>query len=313
MGEKRLTCIIQLKMAHGWVSEMEKGTEIWNIGECSAYLGLCQLYSLSEVHEDISRRGMTHHKIIIGDCLQGMKLLDDESVDLVVADPPYGVGKADWDKLELEWLSTVHRCLKQNGSFYVFGSVWWYPLVHVKALDLGFTPQNIICWFYENAMARLTTNYQMQYDPIGYFTKTQPHTFNLDDVRVPYKSQERIKHKIVKDGKVWTPHPLGRKIGNVIDIPALAGSLYKGERTEHPTQKPERLIETFLKASSNEGDTILDPFAGSFTTSKVAKDLNRNSISIEINPDYWHNIGKKRLRYNQPSLDNSVSFEVIEL
>lgn len=231
-----------------------------------------------------------------------MRELLNESVDLIIADPNYGVSKYKNDVLDLEWLKEAYRILKVTGSIYIFGSVWWYPFVHVEAIKLGFIPRNVLVWFYENAMARQTKNYQMQYDPIGYFTKSDTYTFNLDEVREPYKSTERLKNPIKKAGKVWIPHPNGRKRGNVIDIPALCGANYKGERTSHPTQKPETLIKLLIIASSNKFDVVLDPFLGSGTTLAVCTQLNRHGIGYEINQEY-ELIIKKRLKVDIPSLE----------
>lgn len=231
---------------------------------------------------------MTHHKIIIGDCLQGMKLLDDESVDLVLTDPPYGqdtgnmalgqgamvmsgkrlaesVGyeKSDWDKepLSAEQFLEIHRTSRNQ---IIFGGNYFSDILPVS--------RGWMVWDKKKG--------------------NSDHYADCELIWSSFDTVSRIFHHR------WR------------------GCIRDSEKTRqrfHPTQKPEKLIEWLLRMFSREGDTILDPFAGSFTTSKVAKDLNRNSISIEINPDYWQNIGKKRLRYNQPSLDNSVSFEVIEL
>lgn len=222
----------------------------------------------------------------IGDANILFKEIADESIDLIVTDPDYGVGKYDGDVLELEWLKEARRVLKHTGSLYFFGSVWRIPVAQVEAMRLGFIPQNTCIWYYENAMARQSRNWQFQYDPIAYFTKSEDFTFNIDSVREPYKSQDRLKHPIKKDGKTWIPNPLGRKCGNVWDIPALCGANYADERTIHPTQKPKRLIEKIVRASSSEGDTVLDPFLGSGTTLVVCASLHRNAIGFEINPKY---------------------------
>jgi len=234
------------------------------------------------------------NKIICGDCLEVMKEMPDKCVDMILTDPPYGVNKDRWDNLNLEWIGEAHRICSTNGSFYVFGSVWFYPLIHIECLDVGFIPRNVICWYYENAMSRQTKNFQMEYDPIGFFVKRGDYNFNLDTLRIPYKSQERIKHKIIKNGKIWKPHPLGKKRGNVINIPALAGKRFSGERVNHPTQKPLKLVELLIRASSNESEIVFDPFLGSGTTAVACKNLNRNFIGIEINPNYCK-IAEERL------------------
>lgn len=221
------------------------------------------------------------------DCMEGMKKICDNSMDLIITDPPYGIKKASWDKLNLDWIDEAYRILKDSGSFYVFGSVWWYPIVHMKAISVGFVPKNILCWHYGNSTSRLNDNYQMCWEPIGFFIKGSKSQFNLDDIRVPYKSTERIRYKIIKNGKVWTPNPNGRKIGNVIKVPALAGKSFSKERTSHPTQKPINLIKVLIKASSKERDIVFDPFIGSGTTAVAANILNRHCVGFENNKKYF--------------------------
>ena len=228
-----------------------------------------------------------------GNCYDLFPQIGDESVDLILTDPPYGVDKAEWDKLDTQWIEECYRILKPKGSFYTFGSVWWYPFFHIKALEVGFIPRNILAWVYKNGISRFKSNYQIEFDPIGFFTKTDNYVFNLDEIRIPYQSTLRIKNKIIKDGKVWTPNPLGKMRGNVIEVPALAGARFKDERTEHPTQKPEALLEPIIKASSNEYDTVFDPFLGSGTTMAVAKKLNRSCFGSEIKPSYCEIIMKR--------------------
>jgi len=219
-------------------------------------------------------------------CYNVFPKIDDDSVDLILTDPPYGVNKAEWDKLDTKWIEECYRILKPTGSFYTFGSVWWYPFFHMKAIDVGFIPRNMLAWVYRNGISRFRSNYQIEFDPIGFFTKTDEYTFNLDEIRVPYQSILRLKNKIIKDGKVWEPNPLGKMRGNIIEVPVLAGARFKEERTEHPTQKPEALLEPIIKASSNVGDLVFDPFLGSGTTMTVSKKLNRECNGIEVNPEY---------------------------
>ena len=259
------------------------------------------------------------NKIICGDCLEVMKDIPDKSIDLVVTDPPYNVKKDIWDNIgDLSkfinwgkmWITECHRVLKQNGSFYMFGSVWYLPFLFVEAVKTGFRPRNQICWYYENAMTRFRNNFNMAFDPIAYFVKSNKFVFNYDEIREPYRvAEERRKIGVLKNGKRWYPNPNGRLMKNVIKINALVSQYMGKERilidgeTAHPTQKPEELIKVFIKASSNEENLILDPFGGSGTTAVACKKTNRNYILIEISPEYCK-IAEERLKKVPERLDN---------
>lgn len=237
---------------------------------------------------------MSHHKIIIGDCLEGMKLLDDESVDLVLTDPPFGISRksnfhtqkdrkgrtginfGEWDNPDtiIKALPDIERVLSEKGGFLCF-----YDQMKITNITTILNPRRCIYWKKTNPMPVQQNPFPISaVETILYSTKGKTGTFNGKGEHNWFECK--------------SPLPFERY---------------------HPTQKPEDLIEWLMGFFSNEGDVILDPFAGSFTTTKVATRLNRDSISIEINGEYWEDMGKKRLRFDQPTLDNSVSFEVIEL
>ncbi|MHA2032330.1 MAG: DNA-methyltransferase [Candidatus Hodarchaeales archaeon] len=239
------------------------------------------------------------NKLIHGDCLDVMKGIPDESINLIVTDPPYGVGKDKWDNkyLSKDILQELVRVLKSNGSLYLFGSIWWYPIQHVKLIELGMIPRNIIAWFYNNGMSRLKYNYVIQYDPIGFFTKSDEYTFNTDAIRVPYES-ERVKNPVYKKGRAWYPNPLGKKRTNVFRIPTLAGKNYQKEKVDHPTQKPVDVITPPILASSNENDIVLDPFIGSGTIAIACINTNRNFIGIEKEKKYVEIANERISKYS---------------
>ncbi|MCZ4088760.1 DNA-methyltransferase [Sinorhizobium psoraleae] len=107
-------------------------------------------------------------------------------------------------------------------------------------------------------------------------------------IREPYKSQERLKHKIIKNGKVWEPNPEGRMAGDIWSFPTLAGRRFRDEKVDHPTQKPLSISRRIVKHFSNPGDTVLVPFAGSGSECVAAVMEGRGYLGFELNPDYVH-------------------------
>ena len=126
-----------------------------------------------------------------------------------------------------------------------------------------------------------------------YYTKSNICTFNFDAIRQPYESTQRIQHAtekgLIKNGKRWFPNEKGKLCGDVWQITSQRHKEKIGGKIQkplHPTIKPNDLVERIIKASSNEKDLILDLFSGSGTTSKVAKQMNRNFIGCENNEQY---------------------------
>ncbi|NMC62656.1 MAG: site-specific DNA-methyltransferase, partial [SAR324 cluster bacterium] len=117
-----------------------------------------------------------------------------------------------------------------------------------------------------------------------WFTKTDDFTYH--EIREPYKSQDRLKNKITKNGKVWKPNPKGRLAGDVWAFPTLAGKRFSDEKVDHPTQKPLALCNRLIKHFSNKGDLVYIPFAGSGSECISALVNGRDFLATEINPDY---------------------------
>lgn len=151
-----------------------------------------------------------------------------------------------------------------------------------------------IVWYYKNK-ANLGKDWGRSHESILHFRKGKKHTFNVDAVRIPY-GEHTLKYpshpqaetsQYGNGGKrkdVWTPHPEGAKPKDVIEIPTTCNGM--GEKTPHPTQKPEELLRKIIFASSNEGDTVIDPFSGSGTTIVVAEQLKRKWLGCELNVEY---------------------------
>lgn len=235
------------------------------------------------------------NQIVCGDCIEVMKEFPAESIDLIIADPPYGITKRKDDVLDIRFISECYRLLKRNGSLYCFcgAKTINHFMNEFEKFDLIW--RNSLIWHYENSVSRQEKSYVTSYEPCLFYTKSDNYTFNLDAIRAPYKSKERIKHKIIKNGKVWKPNPLGRKRKDVLKIPTLVGKRFEKERLPHIWQKPKKLIEILISASSNEDNLVLDPFVGSGTTCVVAQKLGRRWIGIDLKPEYVE-MAKKRLR-----------------
>ena len=238
-----------------------------------------------------------------GNSLDWLESLNDSSVDLVFADPPYNIKKADWDNFEsqeeyikwsIRWISQVSRVLKSTGALYVCGfSEILADLKHPASKY--FKHCRWLIWHYKNK-ANLGNDWGRSHESIIYFRKSDATRLNIDDIRTPYgahtlkypshpQAETSAYGKGVKKRRDnWVPHPKGAKPKDVIDIPTTCNGM--GEKTLHPTQKPEELIRKFVLASSNENDLIVDPFSGSGTTSVVAEQLGRKWMACDLVPEY---------------------------
>lgn len=241
-------------------------------------------------------------KIIFGDVIDGLGDILDESIDLIFADPPYNIGK-DFDGIHdkvdedafqswtKSWIKECKRVLKQSGSFYVMNSTQNMPWIDLYCRSEFHIISRII-WAYDSSGVQAKRYFGSLYEPILMMSKSpKAYTFNSDEILVEAKTGSERK---LIDYRKNPPQPYNTKKvpGNVWEFPRVR---YKMEEYEnHPTQKPEAMLERVVKASSNEGDTVLDPFSGSFTTAFVAKKLNRKTVSIEKNEQYVK-IGLRRL------------------
>lgn len=226
---------------------------------------------------------MSRIEIITGDALTELKKIDRNSIDLVVADPPYNLGKdygnnhdikgfEEYVSFSRHWLREAHRVLKPSGTVYVFmGFRFISYLYDILDRELGMFFNSWIVWHYTQGMGK-TKGFSPRHDDILMFTKSRRFKFNLDNVRVPQKYyRERNNMRGANPGDVWI----------------FSHVHYCNEnRQNHPTQKPEGLMERIVLASTDEGDLVIDPFCGSGTTLRVCQQLDRDAIGIEINPVY---------------------------
>lgn len=240
---------------------------------------------------------MERNKIYIGDCIELLKQLDDDSVDLIIADPPYNLGKdfgpksKVWHDLDkwynwcCEWLDLCIQKLKPTGSIFIYGIHNYICFLQVYLMRKGVYYRRQFIWYYENGFAGFTKMPAAFYEPLLWCSKSE--TFTFHQIREPYKSQERLKHKVTKkDGTAWVPNPEGRIAGDVWHFPVLAGRRFANEKVDHPTQKPLSISNRIVKHFSNEGDLIVVPFAGSGSECVAAKINNRDFIGFEINDQY---------------------------
>ena len=233
------------------------------------------------------------------DCLLALKDIKDKTVDLIFADAPYNIGKDfgnDSDKWKdykeylkwcYTWIDECFRVLKDNGTFYIMTSTQYMPYLDIYVSE-NYNVVNRIVWTYDSSGVQAKNKFGSLYEPIIMCTKTSKskYTFNAEDILVEAKTGSERK---LIDYRKNPPQPYNTKKvpGNVWNMNRVRFRM--AEYQNHPTQKPEELLKRIILVSSNKGEVVLDPFSGSFTTCKVALDLGRKCIGIELNPEYFEN------------------------
>lgn len=230
-------------------------------------------------------------KLILGNCLEGMKEISDKSIDMIFADPPYNLSgnsnitcksgkkarcfKGSWDVIEnidefnLKWLSECIRILKDSGTIWISGTLHNHPSIGSLLKKLNLWIINDIIWYKPNAAPQLQPNrLAPSTELIWLASKSKKYYFNYNMA------------KFLNGGK---------QMKNLWEMPASR------HITPHPAEKPEKLLDRIVLIGSKKGDTILDPFMGSGTTGVAAKRFGRNFIGIEIDPDYFE-IAQKRIK-----------------
>ena len=263
-----------------------------SISDGKIYLDRCM--SINEQVYDIKA---VINKTINGDLFNALPLLPKESVDLIIADPPYNLTKsfngkkfakkspAEYKEYTRAWLSLTYEILKPSGSIYVCCD-WETSLVIGNVLRDFFKIKNRITWQREKGRGA-KSNWKNGAEDIWFATKSDNYTFNLDAVKI--RKKVIAPYRVDGKPKDWQETETGKyrdtcpsNFWDDITIPFWS----MPENTAHPTQKPEKLIAKIILASSNPDDVILDPFLGSGTTSVVAKKLSRNYIGIEMDRQY---------------------------
>ncbi|MCH9845008.1 MAG: site-specific DNA-methyltransferase [Alphaproteobacteria bacterium] len=229
------------------------------------------------------------------DCLAGLDKIPDESIDLIVTDPPYCLGKDygnDSDKMEADdylqwtqnWIEKAIPKLKITGSFYIF-LTWQYSPEIFSFIKTKMLMMNEIIWDRRvPSMGGSTRKFTSVHDNIGFFVRDKKnYYFDIDAVRIPYDAvTKKARTRSIFKGAKWL------EIGyNPKDVWSIS-RLHKqhAERENHPTQKPLELIERIVKSSCPEHGTVLDLFAGSGTTLEASIKNNRKTIGFEINQHY---------------------------
>lgn len=239
------------------------------------------------------------HQIFNKDFREVMGNLGENSIDLIVCDGPYGLNKGDWDSVgsiqefNLDLIAKFSKILKPGGSLYLFGKHDCIDFVDYRShLNL----KSKIVWYQPSRLAQGRLNYTNNYDIICYFTKGKSKTFNLDDIRVAQLVELEHRKRCENVPSVRNG-PFGKTIfndkgknpgdvwGDIKQLTYKSKELLSRELL-NTIQKPEKLIERIVKASSCPGDIVFDPFSGSGTTAAVCKKLNRNFIGAEINSEY---------------------------
>jgi site-specific DNA-methyltransferase (adenine-specific) len=270
--------------------------------------------------------------VINDDILSVLRTLDDESAQIVIADPPYNIGKDFGNKSDKqpmseylqwcdEWIEGCLRVLRKDGTMFIYG------FSEILALVLARIPQNVnrrwLVWHYTNKNVPKLNFWQRSHESVLVLWKDDK-VFHRDEVREPYtdgfvKGAAGRKRPATKgrfstgeNETTYTAHPGGALPRDVIKIPTLAGSVGKNERVNHPTQKPLELCDRLLKSCKQDPENgfVLVPFAGSGSECVAAKKLGLPFVGVEINEEYVQLI-KQRLE-NQGSLTCISSKEIEE-
>lgn len=259
--------------------------------------GLEYIARCIKIDNAVADIGTVIDKTVIGDTFSVCPRLPKESVDLIIADPPYNLTKsfngrrftkkkiADYEEYTRQWLSLVYPLLKPTGSIYVCCD-WETSLIIGRILGDFFKVRNRITWQREKGRGA-KANWKNGLEDIWYATKSNTYTFNLDAVKI--RKKVIAPYRIDGKPKDWTQTETGNyrdtcpsNFWDDITIPFWS----MPENTAHPTQKSEKMIAKIMLASSDPGDIVFDPFLGAGTTSVVAKKLGRHYLGVEIEEQY---------------------------
>lgn len=247
--------------------------------------------------EELTKGNSLENKIVCGDAFHIVPSLTEKNFDLLFADPPYNLTKSfgvnrfretsleEYEAWLDSWLRLCMPLLKPTASIYICGDWRSSTAIHRMGMKY-FRVQNRITWEREKGRGA-KRNWKNATEDIWFFTMSDEFTFNLDAVKIrrkvlaPYTDNGKPKDwQRTEHGDYRETHP--SNVWTNISVPFWS----MPENTDHPTQKPEKLLAKIILASTNKGDTILDPFAGSGTAAVVAKKLDRNFVAIESDESY---------------------------
>jgi site-specific DNA-methyltransferase (adenine-specific) len=245
-------------------------------------------------------------EVVQGDAIHFLPTLEADSAQIIIADPPYNIGKDfgnNSDKQPMDeyllwcekWIAECLRVLKPNGTMFIYG------FSEILALILSRVPYNInrrwIVWHYTNKNVPSLNFWQRSHESIIVLWKSDK-VFHRDEIREAYtegflngaagKERKATKGRFSKGEKktTYTAHANGALPRDVIKVPALAGGAGMNERVDHPTQKPLALCEKLLRSCCQSEGYVLVPFAGSGSECVAAKKMGLSFIGVEINPEY---------------------------
>ena len=255
---------------------------------------------------------MDWNEVVTGDCLKELGQLPAGCADLVFADPPFNIGyeydiyhdrrgKGDYLAWADRWLAAVVRVLKPTGSFFLAIGDEFVAEHKVRLDALGLTLRNWIVWHYTFGV-NCSKKFNRSHAHILYYTKhPREFTFNAHAVRVPSARMTTYADrranpvgKLPDDTWVLRPQETGDHFQPEADtwyVPRVCGTFH--ERTDHPCQMPEAVLERIIGVATNPGDVVIDPFAGSGTTLAVAKKLGRNFLGVELSEQYADGIRER--------------------
>lgn len=268
---------------------------------------------------------MEWNRVVTGDCLRALAELPAESVDLVFADPPFNIGygydvyddvraKDEYLAWTDRWLAAARRVLRSDGSFYVAIGDEYAAEVKIALDRLGLTLRNWIVWHYTFGV-NCSKKFNRSHAHIFYYVADPKRfRFNPDGVRVPSARlttyADRRANPVGKlPDDTWVLRPQEsdehfRADSDTWYVSRVCGTFK--ERTGHPCQMPEAVLERILRVSTNPGDGVLDPFAGSGTTLAVAKRLGRKYFGVELSEDYAEAV-RSRLEFVREMPDRPPS------
>jgi len=292
-------------------------------------------FKREKIKFELFEKNKSKHLAVVGDCGEIIRKIPESSVDLVITDPPYNKGLdygkfndsrswVDYYSWLKEKFAEIPRILSEKGSFYLIS----YPEINARLLpfledELGLNYRRWITWHYPTNIGHSKKNYTRSQRSILFFTKSKnDYVFNREYLVQHYKNPTAtvIRKRIAEGSKGRTSYDLLRFLDlielqsgliDTIDIDLLKNNskdrfrnlkskfrpmeARELKKKDHPCQLPLALLELFIKVSSNKGDTVFDPFAGTFTTSVAAVKYNRNSLGVELNKKFL-GFGSNRIK-----------------
>ena len=294
----------------------------------AGHIGMNILKKQGKIHSSVERAyagkfDKSVHAVVIADCMKVLRKLPDNSIQLIVCDPPYNIRLAEWDYHDdylgwaTEWLKESERVLSPTGNIAIFGGLQYQSeagggdlltlIAHLRTAS-KMRLVNMIIWNYPNGMGaqRFFSN---RHEEIAWFGKTDKYFFNLDAVREQFDEETKRAYK--KDKRLLAESiEKGKNPGNVWRMPRLNAN--SKERVGHPTQKPRIVIKRLVRALSFPGSIVLDFFAGSGVTTRVAIDEKRHSIAVDSSPTLYEYLGQQLADINHTApLDKDYNFEIL--